>query len=91
LDPTKDILDILLLYNNRDTLERLISTYASHSLRTIALLYRDFERWAPKEARVEDDPSQVVFNDVFRNMVFLGVVGIQDPLRDGVKSAIEDC
>jgi P-type Ca2+ transporter type 2C len=91
-DPTKDISDILLSHDNRDTLERLISTFASRSLRTIALLYRDFERWAPKEARrVEDDPSQVVFDDVFKNMVFLGVVGIQDPLRDGVKSAVEDC
>ena len=91
-DPTKGISDIPLSRDNRDTLERLISTYASRSLRTIALLYRDFERWPPKDARrVEDDPSQVVFDDVFKNMVFLGVVGIQDPLRDGVKSAVEDC
>lgn len=91
-DPTEDISDIPLSHDNRDTLERLISTYASRSLRTIALLYRDFERWPPKDARrVEDDPSQAVFDDVFKNMVFLGVVGIQDPLRNGVKSAVEDC
>lgn len=78
-DPTKGISDIPLSRDNRDTLERLISTYASRSLRTIALLYCDFERWPPKDARrVEDDPSQVVFDDVFKNMVFLGVVGIQD-------------
>lgn len=91
-DPTKDISDIPLSDDNKDTLGRIISTYASRSLRTIGLLYRDFEQWPPKEVRrVEDDPSQVVFEDVFKNMVFLGVVGIQDPLRDGVKGAVEDC
>lgn len=91
-DATKDMSDIPLSPDNRDTLECLISAYASRSLRTIALLYRDFEQWPPKEARkLDDDPTQANFDDVFQNMVFLGVVGIKDPLREGVPEAVQDC
>ncbi|KAF2813170.1 calcium transporting P-type ATPase-like protein [Mytilinidion resinicola] len=91
-DATKEVSDMPISVDNRETLEQLISTYATRSLRTIALLYRDFEQWPPKEARrVEDDPTQANFDDVLKNMVFLGVVGIQDPLRDGVSEAVKDC
>ncbi|KAF2473848.1 calcium transporting P-type ATPase-like protein [Lindgomyces ingoldianus] len=91
-DATKELTDIPISEDNRDTLERLITTYASRSLRTIGLVYRDFESWPPKDARKwDDDPSQAIFEDVFKQMVFLAVVGIQDPLREGVREAVEDC
>ncbi|KAF2275565.1 calcium-translocating P-type ATPase [Westerdykella ornata] len=91
-DPTKELADIPLSKDHRDTLETVITTYASRSLRTIGLVYRDFESWPPKEARkAEDDPSQAVFEDVFRNMTSLAIVGIQDPLREGVRQAVKDC
>jgi Ca2+-transporting ATPase len=32
-----------------------------------------------------------VFDKVFQDMVFLAVVGIQDPLRDGVAAAVRTC
>ncbi|KAI6861091.1 calcium-translocating P-type ATPase, partial [Hortaea werneckii] len=41
--------------------------------------------------RTEDDKTQAVFEDICKNMTFLGVVGIQDPLRKGVPEAVEDC
>jgi Ca2+-transporting ATPase len=91
-DATKELTDIPISEDNRDTLERVITTYASRSLRTIGLVYRDFESWPPKDSRKnEDDPDQAIFEDVFKNMVFLAVVGIQDPLRDGVREAVKDC
>lgn len=91
-DATKDISAVPLSEDNLDTLERVINTYASRSLRTIGIVYRDFESWPPREAKKsEDDPNQAVFTDVFNNMVFLAIVGIQDPLRDGVKEAVKDC
>ncbi|ORY19018.1 hypothetical protein BCR34DRAFT_595845 [Clohesyomyces aquaticus] len=91
-DATKELTSVVMTDENRDTLERLISTYASRSLRTIGLLYRDFEAWPPNDARkMEDDQTQAVFEDVFKDMVFLSVVGIQDPLRPGVREAVEDC
>ena len=75
---------------NVEVLQHIISTYASRSLRTIALLYRDFETWPPRGCRKGED-GQAVFEDVFKEMTFLGVVGIQDPLRPGVTQAVVDC
>jgi Ca2+-transporting ATPase len=91
-DATKELSDTTMSEDNHETLNRIITTYASRSLRTIGLVYRDFESWPPKDAkRVEDDPSQALFEDVFRHMVFLSIVGIQDPLRPSVREAVKDC
>lgn len=91
-DPTKDISSTQLSDDNRETLSKLINTYATRSLRTIALLYRDFERWPPRGARYTDsERNEVRFDDLFNNMTFFGLVGIQDPLREGVRNAVETC
>lgn len=74
------------------TVSSVISTYASRSLRTIGIIYRDFASWPPHGARtLQDDPSQAEFDDVFDDMVWLSVVGIQDPLRPGVREAVAQC
>jgi Ca2+-transporting ATPase len=78
--------------DNRETLEHVITAYASKSLRTIGLIYRDFESWPPADVRKnEDDSSLAIFDDVFKKMTFLAVVGIQDPLRPSVREAVKDC
>ncbi|CAN8096931.1 unnamed protein product [Discula destructiva] len=64
-----------------------INAYARQSLRTIGLIYRDFEQWPPRHAAVEDD--HVVFSSVLKDLVFLGVVGIQDPVRPGVPESVK--
>lgn len=92
VEGTKDLSTRPLSTDIRETLSHLIETYATRSLRTIGFLYKDFEQWPPKDSRtMEDDPSQANFDDLFKNMVFLGLVGIQDPLRDGVREAVQDC
>lgn len=66
--------------------------YAIKSLRTIGIVFCDFGYWPPPRAKTyEDDPRGVVFEDVFKEMVFLGIVGIQDPLRPGVQDAVARC
>jgi Ca2+-transporting ATPase len=91
-DPTKEPASSPMTDDNRQTLNNLIENYASRSLRTIGMVYRDFDRWPAKGARVaEGDRNEVVFEDVFRQMVLLGIVGIQDPLRDGVQEAVKKC
>ena len=91
-DPTRDLASSQMTADNVDTLTNIINVYASRSLRTIALVYADFDHWPPKGARtVEEDAKQVIFSDVFRDMTFLGVVGIQDPLREGVRDAVLTC
>ncbi|CZT43099.1 probable putative calcium P-type ATPase NCA-2 [Rhynchosporium secalis] len=91
-DPTQEPSSSPMTDDNRQTLLNLIENYASRSLRTIAIVYRDFDKWPPMGARTaEGDRSEVVFEDVFRQMVLLGIVGIQDPLRDGVGEAVKKC
>ena len=91
-DPAKGLEPATLTTDNRETLSALIDAYASQSLRTIGFIYRDFEEWPPKGAkRDEDDRTQAMFSDVCKDMTFLGIVGIQDPLRPGVPEAVEDC
>ncbi len=91
-DPTGGVTDKLMTEENMKTLTGTITTFASRSLRTIGLLYRDFEQWPPKGAPTqEDDPKSAVFDKIFKDMVFLGVVGIQDPLRVGVADAVRAC
>ena len=68
-----------------------IREYADQSLRTIGFAYCDFDTWPPPEARLLDDqPNEILFEDI-KNLTFLGVFGIQDPLRPGVKEAVAKC
>lgn len=93
-DPTQSIEPTNMTADNKQTLEALIDTYASRSLRTIGFIYRDFdvESWPPRNVRrSEDDKTQAVIEDICKHMTFLGIVGIQDPLRAGVPEAVRDC
>lgn len=91
-DPTRGVSDIPMTEQNLKTLTETISIFASRSLRTIGLVYKDFEQWPPAGvATQEEDPKSAVFDKVFNDMVFLGIVGIQDPLRVGVTDAVRAC
>lgn len=76
----------------RNRLTADIEDYASHSLRTIAMLFKDFPQWPPAgAATIEGDPTMAVFDDTFDSMTFLSLLGIQDPLREGVALAVRRC
>jgi Ca2+-transporting ATPase len=90
-DPTKELVDSPITSDQVETLNGIVSNYASRSLRTIALLYRDFNEWPPRGAALAEDKRQADFDKIFKDMIFLGVVGIQDPLRPGVEKAVRDC
>lgn len=71
-----------------------IDSYAKKSLRTIGLVYKDFSAhsWPPVEvAAIQDDPDSADFDSIFHGMTWLGVMGIQDPLRPEVPAAIKRC
>ncbi|KAL9124076.1 MAG: hypothetical protein Q9217_006561 [Psora testacea] len=93
VDPSADALQLSdLSKESKTAVAASINDFAAQSLRTIALLYKDYQQWPPAGARtLEDDRSMAVFEDVFHDMTFLGVVGIQDPLRDGVAKAVKQC
>ncbi|KAM3558940.1 hypothetical protein MY1884_003722 [Beauveria asiatica] len=89
-DPTKDDSVTDMTKSNVQTISRVIESYANRSLRTIGLCYRDFDAWPPKAAR-RGDGNDINFEDIFKEMTLLGVVGIQDPLREGVYEAVKKC
>ncbi|OTB03628.1 hypothetical protein M426DRAFT_173820 [Hypoxylon sp. CI-4A] len=91
-DPTQDLTSTPITLDDVETVKALIEDYASRSLRTIGIVYRDFEKWPPRNIRrAEGDQNQVIFEDIFKNMTFVGMVGIQDPLREGVPEAVKQC
>jgi P-type Ca2+ transporter type 2C len=70
----------------------IINEYAKHSLRTIGMLFKDFEQWPPVSAKtLDEDTSLADFDDLFHDMIWIGVVGIHDPLREGVVEAVAQC
>jgi Ca2+-transporting ATPase len=79
-----------LTTDDAESLNRIITSYASRSLRTISIVYRDFEHWPPPGAKVMDD-GEVIFEDILKDLVFFGLVGIRDPLREGAEEAVEAC
>ena len=88
-DPTTGVESTDITEDSRQTLLGLIESYAERSLRTIGIVYKDFQQWPPKGAKVSD--GDVKFEDIFKNMILLGIVGIQDPLREGVPEAVAVC
>jgi Ca2+-transporting ATPase len=91
-DPTGDLSEAPLSDDNRSALDTIMTTYASRSLRCIALVYRDFEQWPPRGAPIsETDRNQAVFEPIFKDMAMFGIFGIQDPVRAGVSEAVYAC
>lgn len=93
IDLSKDKVHIEEMFEeNKQKVLDTIDHYAQGSLRTIGMVYSDFATWPPRECKkLEDDPSSANFDDVFRDMTWVGVVGIQDPLRPEVPPAIRKC
>lgn len=73
-----------------------VSRYASLSLRTLALAYRELDAWPPPPPPAgpgpgSDGSQQPELADVLRDMTWIGVLAIQDPVRAGVPAAVRDC
>lgn len=77
--------------DNNSTVTQIIDSYARRSLRTIGICYKEFESWPPTDVRMAEGGNEVIFEDLFVDMSLIGVVGIQDPLRDGVPEAVKLC
>ncbi|KAK6852490.1 Calcium-transporting ATPase 2 [Apiospora arundinis] len=88
VDPNTTNLPTSALTNSDiDELRETINSYAKKSLRTISLVYRDFTQWPPAEISTKD--GHVDLSTVLEDLVFLGLVGIQDPVRPGVPEAVK--
>ncbi|KAK0711850.1 hypothetical protein B0H67DRAFT_647193 [Lasiosphaeris hirsuta] len=91
-DPMRSIEEVGMTEERRKCVMDAIDEYASQSLRTLGLAYRDFEFWPPSAPAYADDVGEdEQINCVVRDLTFLGVMGIQDPLRPGVEDAVALC
>ncbi|KAL7906599.1 cation transporting ATPase [Trichoderma velutinum] len=80
--------------NQKDTIRHIIFSFTTQSLRTLALSYVDFQEWPPRWLQTDDTSAgcnDIVLPDVLRDMTWIGVVGIRDPVRQGVSAAVESC
>ncbi|TFK40151.1 Ca-transporting ATPase [Crucibulum laeve] len=73
-----------------ENISRTIIFYANQTLRTIAVCYRDFESWPPRGMQ-HDEQNEVPYDDLAREMTLIGITGIEDPLREGVREAVAKC
>ncbi|KAJ4243463.1 plasma membrane calcium [Fusarium torreyae] len=92
-DPTHAPTTESLSDDHKEEIRSTIFTYATNSLRTLGLAYRDFENWPPVlTLRPEDEANtEIDLTDLVHNLTWMGVVGIQDPVRKGVPEAVNDC
>ncbi|CAI5758390.1 unnamed protein product [Candida verbasci] len=81
----------------RDNVLNKIDTYANHALRTIALGHKDYigESWPPSDLKLDDnpkeaDPLKIIPCDE-KSFILDALVGIQDPLKEGVAKAVLQC
>ncbi|KAI8178051.1 Calcium-transporting ATPase 2 [Colletotrichum sp. SAR 10_75] len=72
----------------RQALQNTINQYASRSLRTIGLVYKDYPQWPPAGMPSEDGHVKMDSLLSLSDLTFLGIVGIQDPVRPGVPDAV---
>lgn len=78
--------------------QNVIEPMAKDGLRTISLAYRDFVPGKAEKNQVKYDPNsgepnwdQMGEENVIANMTCLCIVGIEDPVRDEVPTAIKQC
>ncbi|KAJ4858062.1 e1-E2 ATPase domain-containing protein [Trichoderma breve] len=78
----------------KDTIRHIIYGFTTQSLRTLALSYVDFQEWPPHWLQADDSSTgsnDIELPDLLQDMTWVGVVGIRDPVRQGVPAAVEAC
>ncbi|KAG6857238.1 hypothetical protein H0H87_007657 [Tephrocybe sp. NHM501043] len=76
--------------HEEENISRTIIFYAKQTLRTIALCYRDFEHWPPPGME-HNEYDEVSFTDLAKDLTLIGIIAIEDPLRPGIRDAVEKC
>jgi Ca2+-transporting ATPase len=71
----------------RSSFQAKLQAAAAKAMRTLAFAYAPLDAALP----IDDDGIQAVRSSLERNLVYVGFVGIRDPLRDDVKAAIAEC
>nr|KYP67978.1 Putative calcium-transporting ATPase 11, plasma membrane-type [Cajanus cajan] len=70
---------ILLNEQQRNGITEVINGFASEALRTLCIAFKDIEEFSESDSIPED------------KYTLIGIVGIKDPVRPGVKEAVKTC
>ena len=73
--------NILLDLTKRQQINKVNNNMASNALRVIGVAYKDLDYL----------PSRIDSNTIETNLTFVGLIGMIDPPREGVKEAIQTC
>lgn len=90
-DPTEGCGDTEMSAQDREEVADIIKSYASQTLRTISLTYRDIPQPSLLDEEMGKAKPNFTLEYLLQDMVFLGIMGIHDPLRPGVPAAVRDC
>ncbi|KAG6844224.1 hypothetical protein H0H87_008672 [Tephrocybe sp. NHM501043] len=90
VDETAEVETKAIGEREEENISRTIIFYANQTLRTIALCYRDFEQWPPVGVE-HDEQNEVPFAELSKDLILIGITGIEDPLRPGVREAVAKC
>jgi Ca2+-transporting ATPase len=66
---------------DRETIKTLNEAFSKKALRVLAIAYRS----------IEESGKDYLLEEVEKDVIFLGLVGMTDPPRDGVREAITEC
>ncbi|KAM4055987.1 E1-E2 ATPase domain-containing protein [Hirsutella rhossiliensis] len=89
-DPTDDLTARRLSEEDRTGVRLTTQNYADNMLRPVAIAFRDFDASEVFEFE-DDDPAAVNLEWLASGLVFIGVFGIQDPLRLEVVESVRKC
>ncbi|KAB8204962.1 plasma membrane calcium-transporting ATPase [Aspergillus parasiticus] len=89
-DPSKGLSTRPINADMAQGLHQIIADYAGRSLRTIIVLFRDFDVWPPF-GQLDDQVEEIRIENILQNLTFLSVMGIRDPLRNGARDAVQSC
>ena len=72
---------------HRARIEGVISKYARHAYRTLTLAYREVQ----SHEELTNEEGEMDLEGVEKNLILLGIFGIEDPIRLGVPYAVSQC
>ncbi|KAJ6231027.1 cation transporting atpase [Anaeramoeba flamelloides] len=69
--------------SSKKEVTKILNEMASNGLRTLALTYKEFEEYDEKMLEEQENFET--------DLILIGIVGIKDPVRDGVPDAVLQC
>ena len=73
---------------SKENIANTIIFYANQMLRTIALCYKEVDVWPPHGTSGQEE---IPLSDLANDLTLVGIVGIEDLLRPGMREAVADC